>query len=181
LVWSRMDKGGGGLTSRFPWLFLDWLFYEIPHSCLEYGTGVTSWKRDFFSHVYGWVVHGSPEPGQVFLWLIKAKFSYFFIDLYVDLMVVISLIFIWFYVGYKHSWMIVSCHGYFIFLLVTIKWMDERPNWWCSHSMENEVLLLVMFHKLFQSFMLSLVSSTCRLHWCQVFDRMSILVGDDQA
>ena len=41
LVWSWFGEDGGGLTSGFPWLFMDWLFYEIPHSCLEYGTVVT--------------------------------------------------------------------------------------------------------------------------------------------
>ena len=33
---SRFGEGGGGLTSGFLWLF-----YEIPHSCLQYATGVT--------------------------------------------------------------------------------------------------------------------------------------------
>ena len=41
LVRSQFGEGGGGLTSEFPWLFLDWFIHEIPHSCLEYGTMVT--------------------------------------------------------------------------------------------------------------------------------------------
>lgn len=58
----------------------------------------------------------------------KAKFSYFCTFLYVDLMVVISLIFIWFNDAYKHGYMTGSCHGYFMYLLVILKWIDARPN-----------------------------------------------------
>jgi len=36
-----LGEGGGGLTSGFPWFFLDWFIHEIPHSCLEYGTRLT--------------------------------------------------------------------------------------------------------------------------------------------
>ena len=115
-------------------------------------------KREiWFNHVYGQVVRGSPKLGQIFLWLIKDKFSYFYTDLYVDLMVVISLIITWFYVGYKNGYTTCSCHGYFVYLLVIVKWMDARPNWWYNISMEKEVILLVMFHKFFQWFMLSCI------------------------
>ena len=40
LVQSQFSEGGGCLTSRFPWLLLDFFFYDVPHSCLEYGMGV---------------------------------------------------------------------------------------------------------------------------------------------
>ena len=73
------------------------------------------------------------------------------------------------------------CHGYFIHLLVTVKWMDARPNWWCTSSMEKEAILMALFRKLVHSFMLCHVSYNCRLKWCQVFDRMSVPVGDSQA
>ena len=43
-------------------------------------------------------------------------------------MVVISLLFIWFNVGYKHGYVTSSCHGYFMYLLVIVEWMDARPN-----------------------------------------------------
>ena len=43
-------------------------------------------------------------------------------------MVVISLIVIWFYVGYKHGYMTGSCHGYFMYLIVIVKMMDAIPN-----------------------------------------------------
>ena len=79
----------------------------------------------------------------------KAKFSYFCTCLYVDLMVVISLIFIWFYVGYKHVYISSSCLGYFMYLLVIIKWMDARSNFHYKISMEKAVILLVIFHKFF--------------------------------
>jgi len=36
-VVSRFIPKGLGV----PWLFLDWLLYVIPHSCLEYGMDVT--------------------------------------------------------------------------------------------------------------------------------------------
>ena len=45
-----------------------------------------------------------------------------------DLMVFLSLLFTWFNVGYKHGYVIGFCHAYFMYLLVTIKWMDSRPN-----------------------------------------------------
>ena len=40
---------------------------------------------------------------------------------------------------------------------------------------------MMIFHKLFQSFMRCLVSYTYRLHCCQVFDMMLVLVRDVQA
>ena len=43
-------------------------------------------------------------------------------------MVVISLLFTWFYVGYKHGYMIGSSHGYFMYLLVNIKIRGVKPN-----------------------------------------------------
>ena len=45
-----------------PWFSFDELFHEIPHSCLEYGTGVTGRNKDFVKLIYGQVVHGSPKP-----------------------------------------------------------------------------------------------------------------------
>ena len=71
---------------------------------------------------------------------------------------VISLIFSWLNAGYKHGYMTGSCHGYFMYLLVIVKLMDARPNLCYNSSMEKVVILLVMFHKSFQSFMLCLVS-----------------------
>ena len=35
---------------------------------------------------------------------------------------------IWFNVGCKHGYVSGSCHGYFMYLLLIIKWVDERPN-----------------------------------------------------
>ena len=43
-------------------------------------------------------------------------------------MVVISLLFSWFNVGYKHGYMTSYCHGYFMYLLVTEKKIGARPN-----------------------------------------------------
>jgi len=43
-------------------------------------------------------------------------------------MAVISMIFMWFYASYKHGYMTGSCHGYFMYLLVIVKWMDAGPN-----------------------------------------------------
>ena len=43
-------------------------------------------------------------------------------------MVVITLLFSWFNIGYKHGYMIGYCHGYFMYLLVTERIIDERPN-----------------------------------------------------
>ena len=43
-------------------------------------------------------------------------------------MAIISLIFIWFNVGNKHGYVVGSCHDYFMYLLVIVKWMDARPN-----------------------------------------------------
>ena len=144
LVWSQFDEGGDcSMRSHIHAWNMAW--------------GWLAEREIWFSHVYGWVVHGSPEPSQICLWLIKAKFSYFWTCLYVDLMVVISMIFVWFYVGYKHGYMIGSPHGYFMYLLVIFKWMDATPNWWYNSSMDNVVILLVMFHKFFQSFMLCLI------------------------
>ena len=74
------------------------------------------------------MVSGSPKLSKIFLRLIKYKLPYFCTCLYVDLMVVISLIFIWFNASYKHGYMTSSDHGYFMYLLVITKLMDERPN-----------------------------------------------------
>ena len=128
LVWSWFGEGGFGLIFGLRYLFLGWLFYEIPRSCFEYGTWWLTERGICFNHVYGRVVHGSPKSSQIHLWLIKAKFSYFCTFLYVDFMVDISLIFIWFNAGYSHGYVIGSCHGYFMYLLVIVKWMDARPN-----------------------------------------------------
>lgn len=38
---SRYGEGGGGLASRFYFLFSIGVSHEIPHSYLEYGTGLT--------------------------------------------------------------------------------------------------------------------------------------------
>lgn len=43
-------------------------------------------------------------------------------------MVDVSLLFSWFNVGYKHGYMTIYCHGYFTYLLVNERIMDERPN-----------------------------------------------------
>ncbi len=65
-------------------------------------------------------------------------------------MAIMSMIFIWFYVGYKHGYMARSCHGYLMYLSVIVKWMDARPNRCYSGSMEKVVILLVMLHNSFQ-------------------------------
>ena len=62
------------------------------------------------------------------LCVIKAKFSFFCICYYVALMDVISLLFTWFNVGYKHGYMLGYCNGYFMHLLVTERIMDAIPN-----------------------------------------------------
>ena len=115
-------------------------------------------RNIWFSHVYSRVVRGSPKPGQICLCLIKAKSSCFCTYLYVVLMVLISFSFSWFNVGYKHGHMTGYYHGYFMYLCVIFKMMDARPNWCHNSSKEKVVIILVMFHKSFQSFMLCLVS-----------------------
>ena len=42
LARSWFGEGGDGLTYGLSWWFLEWFIHDIPHSCLEYGTGVTS-------------------------------------------------------------------------------------------------------------------------------------------
>ena len=44
------------------------------------------------------------------------------------LMVVLYLLFTWFNSSYKHGYVIDLCHGYFMYLLVTINWIDAIPN-----------------------------------------------------
>jgi len=46
----------------------------------------------------------------------------------VALTVVISLLFSWFDVGYKHGYLTSYCHGYFMYLIVTERIMDAIPN-----------------------------------------------------
>ena len=107
-------------------------------------------RNIWFNQVYGWVVRGSPELGQIFLWLMKAKFSFFCTCLYVDLMVAISILFTWIYVGYNHGLLAGSCHDYFMYFLLIVKMMDARPNWCHYNLREKVVILLVMLQKSFQ-------------------------------
>lgn len=85
-------------------------------------------RKILFNHVYGQVVRRSLEHGRLCLGLIKAKFFCFCTCYYVALIVVISLLFTWFNVGYKHGYVIGYGHGYFMYLLVTKRIMDARPN-----------------------------------------------------
>jgi len=56
-----MVEGFGGLASGSPGWFYFGLSHVIPHSCLEYGTGVIGLKERFGSTpIYSQVVHGSP-------------------------------------------------------------------------------------------------------------------------
>ena len=129
-------------------------------SHIHYWNMVQGWlveREILFIHFYGWVVCGSILPSWIHLWLIKSKLSYFWNCLYVDLMVVMSLILTWFNASYKHGYTIGSCHGYFMYFHVINKWMDEIPNWCYNSSMEKVVILLVIFHKLSQSFTLYII------------------------
>ena len=60
---------------------------------------------------------------DIFLCLNKSKFILLFVrkctGYYVALMVVLLLLFIWLYVGYKHGYMTYLSHGFLHFLLVT--------------------------------------------------------------
>lgn len=50
-----------------------------------------------------------------------------------DLMVVISLLFTWLNSSYKHGYMISYYYGHSMYLLVTERIMDARPNY-CQNS-----------------------------------------------
>ena len=71
---ESLDEGWGSLASRCHGLVLIDVFYEIPHSCLEYGMGVTGWREICLSHVFGWVERGSTRFGFIFLMEIRAIF-----------------------------------------------------------------------------------------------------------
>jgi len=85
-------------------------------------------RNIWFSHVYGHVVRRNPEPGRLFLCLIKAKFHCFFNCYYLALIFVISLLFTWFNASYKHGYMTGYFHGCFMHLLVTERVMNARPS-----------------------------------------------------
>ena len=72
--WSHSLMSWGGLASRNPSLVLIELLYEIPYSCLEYGTWVIGWKKDWVLPIYGRVVRGSQKPGFIFHMLISNHF-----------------------------------------------------------------------------------------------------------
>jgi len=74
------------------------------------------------------MVHESPKSSWFRLYLMKYKFCCICTCKYVDLMVVISYLFSCFNVVYKHSYMTYYCHGYSMYLLVTKRIKDARPN-----------------------------------------------------
>jgi len=43
-------------------------------------------------------------------------------------MVVVSFLFSFFNIDYKHGYMTGYCHGYFMYLIATERIMDARPN-----------------------------------------------------
>ena len=133
LVWfcdlgAGFGEGGDGLTYRFPWLFLDWFIHDTP-----FMLGIwheADWLKERFGlsiSMVEWYVEVSNLVGSC-LCLIKAKFYFFCTCYYVALTVFISLLFKWFNVGYKHVYMTSYSHGYFMYLLVTKRIMDARPN-----------------------------------------------------
>jgi len=71
-----------------------------PTSCLENYTRVIGKNKYLVKPVYGWVVHGNPKHGWVLHSLIRVPSPWYFmckcIGLYVDYMVVVSLLFLLF-------------------------------------------------------------------------------------
>ena len=57
-------------------------------------------------------------------------------------MVDISLLFSWFNASYKHGYMTIYWHGYFMYSRVTERIMDVRPNW-CHNSSRDKVVILL--------------------------------------
>ena len=88
-----------------PWMVLIDVFYEIPHSCLEYGTWVISWRETWLSYSTVWWNVVFPYRvgfciinmrlflviSWVLLWLICALNGCCFLGIYVVIMLVISM------------------------------------------------------------------------------------------
>ena len=84
-------------------VFLFW----VPHSCLEYGIEVIGWKKDL---VQPNIWSGGTWKSLTFLdfsYVNKSSFLLYFMSIYtffyVALMVFLSSLLFWLYVGYKHG------------------------------------------------------------------------------
>ena len=90
------------------------LSYEIPHSCLKYGKGVTGWNKYLFKlHLWsggtwnslGWIFHKLIRV----IFLLYSMIIYTFY--YVALLVILSWLILWLYVGYMHGSITWSTYG----------------------------------------------------------------------
>ena len=108
------------------WVLID-VFYEIPHSCLEYGTGVNDWREIWLIHsMVGWNVVVPSPVGSLhslmrnsFPWFSCVNVLMYMWILMVDMFMVFLFLLCWLYVYFMTTYMNGSQHGF------TCIWMDN--------------------------------------------------------
>lgn len=134
---ESLVEGRGGLASRRPNLVFLGLFREMPHSCLEYGTWVTGWKK-YLVHLSLW----SSSMWKSLTWLTFSYVNkrYFLlwsmrkcIDYDGDIMVEFPWFICWLLLVYMLviSWLYVGYMRYIVYVYWRVWWIcDWLLNTW---------------------------------------------------